>query len=706
MKSKYTKGSAVFHIKNISVTTTLNNSREDATTVTLDSVTDVFFDDNNMFKWYTFTLASDTTVFLSAIADGYHGTFMDLYDGSEQLIRSADVEYAHLEAGTYHIKLRNYPNTIASLKVEEVIATEGPTDTLSPQTVALNQHYDYLLIENSNHYYQIVVTEGTLFDITVDCINKVDYNIYNSHELSEYSGSLYSDDSTYVYLEPGTYTLVLEGDSASSQLYRLTFYNKAELLDNYSYSNIDPPEMDPHNLNFYAIEADTPFYQTFTINEKSLYYGYYDDLDILSIYQNDELILTRIYDDEDIFPIILEPGTYIMEFITHQKGYFFVEEIYIDPVTDNGGTIAAPTEMDYPVTIDGYNSGDSLIEVYEFIVSESGFFDIEDNSEEDVLYYILDDDDNVVFYFDTDNYFTYLEAGTYTLIICPNLVTYSIEIYSIDHEASGTDFASAKEIFVNMSTTVILDKYNDNYLTFTVDKESYLDLYLYVRSSYEIYDSNYEPYGSSVFIAGQYYIRLETIDNSNVTIPYMKSTFKLTDITGIIYNNTMLTAETTYSNKTVDGFIIDPLAEAWFKIDLPYNGVFKGVHWANDGEFYLYDSLGVLIQADYDYYQFLDAGVYYIMVQGSYGEYDFSYSTDAYEDYSNTEVGSHEIVINPHTYHYSYREETSDEDYYVFTLTEETLIFSTYYSFKIELQDSSNNVMNANIKYTYILYNK
>ncbi|AIO18598.1 hypothetical protein KQ51_00718 [Candidatus Izimaplasma bacterium HR1] len=688
MKFIYNNGKAIVRIEEIPTTTTTNNTSDTAIPILLDQDYDIYFNGNNINKWYEFTLVEDTIIIFRSTND-YNSFDMSLYSGSI-LLESDDGHYIkELSAGTYKVLVEGEGNTVSGLHLETILHDNGPNDNTTPQQVNYVEPYEYYYHGGDYHYYELNITETTLVEIAVSYSGSFGYLVYDSHETILYSNRLDHYEPNYIYLEPGTYTVRLDSSSEYNFIYSLSFYDSTHVLDRYSLDKNNPVEIDLSDfIHYYVIDETSNFYNSITLDETTLIDAYINNLYALNVYQNNTIVYQCNDDDGHMFPLVLEAGTYVFEYIPYDKGIFFVDEISFDPIEDIGGTLILPTQLEYLAPITVYNSGNSYIDVYELIVEEGSYYELEDDSDDGVDYYILDEDNNVVHYFDSSSNVKFIEAGTYTLLVNTKEIVYEFEFVNMSHRTPGVDFATAKELIVADSTPVLYDLYNDNYFKFTIDKDSYLEFLFDYDSAVAFYDSNYDPVEGYFFEAGTYYISVSLYYEFSADNRTLRATIYIDDFTNMVFTNTIGTARTLIDRGYEHGRIVDPLDERWYELVMPFDGILQTEQSFAYGSFDLYNSDGSLNTTEFNYLTPLSAGTYYIKAHGLKGSYTLSARFVPYTDISPLFTEAQELSVQEESRFWTYRVSSADIDMYTFTLTEETLLYFQQYSFTMKLYDS------------------
>ncbi|MBN2696356.1 MAG: hypothetical protein JXR38_02295 [Bacilli bacterium] len=688
---------------------TVNNDDASAINVSIGAYYEVYFDEDNTDKWYSFTLTEEKILdFLIAYNLNKYDSTLSLYNSSlEPIILDMDDFYYRLAAGSYYLVVSGQSEGETIFMIEEETVGEIVQSELSPYILGYGVSVSSYIHIDDMHYYQLNIPANTIVAFS--------YGGNSDAIVTTYSGGVeveqfvvYNGDKTYIYFTAGTYELTLDL-AHGNDIYQFRadpFMNQppyAATIEASGYLT------GGEHAQYYCLEGGEIVFAKFVVEEPSVLSAYFENADIVTVYDlAGNLIASG--NTWSLFPIILNTGTYVIELESAFPGMLGYHNFNLQPMFEYASALGTSTTLDDLYSVRGVNFNGETVDVMTFVLTEDHY-----------MYWTADGmgleyqifDMNFLPVTDAMTYSNrfWVPAGSYYLVINSEDVYYNVYIEMIDHLLVGDDFASATELYVSDEETpeyFLADKHLSGYYKFVINEPTYLH-FEFDKNNYaiEVFDSNQDPYLAPEFLPGTYYIRImyhqDIYDESISTI-----NFKVDNVNGKVIDNTMATAFDLEAN-FYDGLIVDMNHEAWFKYVLEHDAIVDTYRWTSNVAvvFTLHDAAGLLIKTVTNEKLFLEAGTYYIKVEGGLAEYDIRINAYNYTAVGDTGVDA-EVIVLDDTRSFSLDsgiKNGDDEDWFKLVLTEPTfyrLYMSNFSYGTLRIYDESMTYISQPSSSTYL----
>ena len=411
-------GEAVFQIEEMATTPTTNNDSSSAITISSNSDTEIYFDQNNIYKWYTFTLTEEKIVHFDNNASHYDGAMVTIMLGNEVIAYEQRDGTYKLPIGTYHIMVKGYPNSLATVFFTEIVALDTSKDMSNPTVVTIPYSETIYLEAYTSTFMEFTLTQTEMVNFKTNCCTGHRIRVYDDQDNLITEAHFDSWIGNFMELDAGTYILEIFDDHSSAPETVYVEINTGEVppvIYSLDYNNPIPYNPDIQQTH-YAFD-DSPLYQEIVLTEPHMLFGWGDNIRLMNVYQNDNMIISRDDDEGPIFPIVLGAGTFIIEYTPYESGYIGFEDFNVKPVGQSTGTFMMPEELELLTSFSMSNLDGSSLDVFTINVLETNVYMIDMSGHGYTDFYILDDNDMIIFSSDSNSEMVHLTEGAYTLVV-------------------------------------------------------------------------------------------------------------------------------------------------------------------------------------------------------------------------------------------------------------------------------------------------
>jgi len=610
----------------------------------------------------------------------FSGANVNLYDDQGDWVRTIlQYTFEYVSPGTYYFEVSNY--TMSNY----YIAFADRSELLIGEDFASATPID---IKTYVYGYKLAIDENDYFSFSLDKDMTIQVNTLHTYEIYDSSHTLV----TTLDLTIGDYYIVFVGSNY------MAFYNfiidEAIEASTGGIDNTLETAVVITETYFDLVEvttgSDTSDWYTITLTE-AVFYVIQDNKwgNHLMIYDADELLIH----DLQYYPptyLMFQPGTYYIEVTGAYSDYdlSFAEATY----KDFPDTSADAYELILYETVGSFLLSDTDVDWFEFSVTRDSLlrFNLSGNCN-----YEIYDSLDALLYDNSDNLFLQFDTGTYKIKVIntdTGLTKYDLSITDYTSYVMTDDSTQALQRPITDHYTFVkgyMNGVDSVYFKLDITEETTI---VFENNVYvTVLDSSLAVVTNPVLPIGVYYIKVDLTSEGIFTIGY-KAVDDIVETNSS--NREIFLGEMNYvysfDGLEVDSFVVAPTHDAYINFEMIHN-INLTILVKDSLDNIIFDET-VYRDSASNYKFFLHASeTYTITVTTITGDYAFKLQENLFYDASDVE-GTAE-VINLDEEYSTIIYDNVDEDWYTFTLTEETLVSINTAGVLFELLDDTETVL-------------